>query len=182
MAGMEVESSKLEQESRAAGLVLLGPGKDYNYRTYRWQSCGHESEYVISVVRIGNVRCQVCDPTAYAKPSTIYLLHFAADDGTNWLKLGVAKNIDARISQYGLLDDVRLIERIATIPADTGKEATIVEKDLHAKFRKHRIHPGQMKDLMRSGHSECYPMTMREVILEALNALASNDNDMECAS
>lgn len=169
---------KLADEANSAGLLLIAMGRDKQYRTYRWKSCGHETEYNTFAVRIGSVCCQVCDATAWSKPSIIYLLHFAADDGTNWLKLGVAKNIDTRIRDYGLFDGVRLIECLATIPADTGKEATTVEKALHKKFRTHRIHPGQMKDFMsKSGHTECYPMSMRDKLLDAINALASNDAD-----
>jgi hypothetical protein len=161
---------KLIDEANAADLVLLGPGKSRIYRTYRWQSCGHKAEYQPANVRIGHVNCQKCEATAWSKPSNIYLLQFAADDGNTWLKLGVAKNIDARISKYGLLGEVRLIERLATIPTDTGKDAAAVEKALHTKFRKKRIHPGQMKDYMKNGHTECYPVTMRDEILEALSA------------
>lgn len=171
---------KLADEANSAGLLLIAKGRNNRHRKYRWKSCGHEAEYHTFAVRVGSVCCQVCDATAWSKPSIIYLLHFAADDGTNWLKLGVAKNIDTRISNYGLFDGVRLIERLAIIPADTGKEATAVEKALHNKFRKYRIHPGQMKDFMsKSGHTECYPMSMRDKLLDAINALASNDVDAD---
>ena len=161
---------KLIDEATTAGLVMIGPGKNRNYRSYRWVDCGHEAEYDTGRVREGCVCCQACDATAWSKPSNIYLIQFAADDGTNWLKLGVAKNIDGRISKYGLFDKVRLIERLSTIAFDTGKAATAVEKSLHTKFRKNRMHPGQMKDFMKNGHTECYPVTMRDEILEALSA------------
>jgi hypothetical protein len=166
----QCDDKRFAEDAAKAGLVLLGPGKDRFYRNYRWQSCGHEAGYQLGAVRNGHVRCQVCDATAWSKPSNIYLLQFAADDGNTWLKLGVSSNIDYRISRYGLLDEVRLIERLATIPFETGKAATAVEKALHISLRKHRIHSGQMKDYMKSGHTECYPVTMRDEILEALSA------------
>jgi uncharacterized protein len=162
---------KLVDEATNAGLLLLGPGKRTGYRTYRWQSCGHEAECRPVQVRIGRISCQECDATAWSKPSNIYLLQFAADDGNIFLKLGVSNNIDNRIKTYGLIDSVKLVEHIVTIPTDTGKEATLLEKSLHTKLRKHRIHPDQMKDYLTiSGHTECYPVTMRDEILKALSA------------
>jgi diphthamide synthase (EF-2-diphthine--ammonia ligase) len=51
---------KLSAEAAAVGLVLLGAGKSYNYRTYRWIDCGHEAEYQATAVRNGRPRCLQC--------------------------------------------------------------------------------------------------------------------------
>lgn len=50
---------KLEQEAAENGCVLLGPGKDTNYRVYRLR-CGHEQELAPTSVRKGSFRCHTC--------------------------------------------------------------------------------------------------------------------------
>jgi len=51
--------NKLVEEAESRGCVLLGPGKDRNYRTYRL-TCGHEQEIAASSIRTGEFRCQTC--------------------------------------------------------------------------------------------------------------------------
>ena len=52
---------KLNSEANAAGLILIGSSVRGNlYRTYKFQSCGHEQEFGLSKVREKNIRCQQC--------------------------------------------------------------------------------------------------------------------------
>lgn len=75
-----------------------------------------------------------------------------------------------RISRYGLSDSTKLVQNIITIPFNTGKEATELEKKLHKKYHKDRIDPIKMKEHhIVSGFSECYPMEMLPTLLQELH-------------
>jgi hypothetical protein len=53
------QENKLEEEAKAQGCALLGPGKNAFYRLYRLP-CGHEHEIQLTHMREGNFRCQRC--------------------------------------------------------------------------------------------------------------------------
>ena len=161
-------NDKLNAEAKAQGCVLLGAGRNANYRTYRLE-CGHEREITLSSMRVGNFLCQTCEDTFYTLPSQAYLLHIkvGADE---WLKLGYAKNIDFRIGQYKLPSEAEA-SVLAAIPFDTGKEAMEFEKSLHTKYRRKRL---RVKDMLSfhtgSGATECYPLTMVEKLMSEMKA------------
>jgi hypothetical protein len=87
-----------------------------------------------------------------------------------WLKLGFAKNIDFRVSQYKLPSEAE-VSVLATLPFDTGKEAIEFEKSLHTKYRRKRL---RVKDMLAfhagSGATECYPLTMVEKLMSEMKA------------
>jgi len=58
---MEVTRSAAEH-----GLEVIGPGRDANYRLYRFKTCGHQREIAPGAVRRGNVFCRECYETALA--------------------------------------------------------------------------------------------------------------------
>ncbi|MFC1688274.1 GIY-YIG nuclease family protein [Pseudomonadota bacterium] len=156
-------NNKLNTEAKAYGCVLLGAGRNANYRTYRLE-CGHEREITLSSMRVGNFLCQTCEDTFYTLPSQAYLLHIkvGADE---WLKLGYAKDIDFRISQYRLPSEAD-VTTLATLPFDTGKEAQMFEQSLHKKYKRKRLRPKDMKDFHAgSGFTECYPVLMVEKLM-----------------
>lgn len=160
-------NDKLNAEAKAKGCVLLGAGRNANYRTYRLP-CGHKREITLSSMRVGNFLCQTCEDTFYTLPSQAYLLHIkvGADE---WLKLGYAKDIDFRISQYKLPLGAD-ITTLAILPFDTGKEAIEFEKSLHTKYRRKRL---RIKDMLEfhtgSGATECYPLLMVEKLMAEFN-------------
>jgi len=51
--------TKLNEEANAQGCVLLGAGKNANYRIYSLP-CGHEQEITLANMRGGRLRCQIC--------------------------------------------------------------------------------------------------------------------------
>ena len=48
------------KEAEAVGLTLIGKGRNYTYRTYRFNACKHEQEIQTGCVRINNFRCNQC--------------------------------------------------------------------------------------------------------------------------
>ena len=52
--------NKLNSEAKAAGLTLRGAGRDSQYRTYRFDQCGHEQEFTTGNVRALRARCENC--------------------------------------------------------------------------------------------------------------------------
>jgi len=161
-------NNKLNAEAKAHGCALLGAGRNANYRTYRLE-CGHERDITLSSMRVGSFLCQTCEDTFYTLPSQAYLLHIkvGADE---WLKLGYAKDIDFRISQYRLPSEAD-VSTLAILPFDTGKEAIEFEKSLHTKYRRKRL---RVKDMLAfhtgSGATECYPLTMVDKLMSEMKA------------
>ncbi|HEY6438083.1 MAG TPA: hypothetical protein VIY47_15945, partial [Ignavibacteriaceae bacterium] len=51
---------KHKLEAAAAGLELIGPGKDAWHRTYKILDCEHINEYKLNEVRNKNICCSVC--------------------------------------------------------------------------------------------------------------------------
>jgi len=51
---------KLNEEAKAVGLTLIGAGKNYHYRKYLFNDCGHEQEIQTAKVRINSFRCDQC--------------------------------------------------------------------------------------------------------------------------
>jgi len=51
---------ELARTAEAHGLEVLGPGRDANYRVYRFKTCGHEREIAPGVVRRGSAFCRIC--------------------------------------------------------------------------------------------------------------------------
>jgi hypothetical protein len=115
-------------------------------------------------MRNGNFRCQTCEEYFYTLPSQAYLLHIkvGADE---WLKLGYAKDLDFRISQYKLPSAAE-VAVLTTLPFDTGKEAQLFEKAIHTIHRRKRLRVKDMLEFHRgSGATECYSVKMVETLL-----------------
>jgi len=51
---------EVERTATEHGLEVIGPGRDANYRQYRFTACGHEREIAPGAVRRGNVFCRHC--------------------------------------------------------------------------------------------------------------------------
>jgi hypothetical protein len=157
------DDAKLSAEADAQGCVLFGPGENYGCRTYRLP-CGHEKEIAIVQMRKGTFRCQTCGDYFYTQPSNNYLLHIKVGSD-EWLKLGYAKNVDFRITRFGLPTFAE-VNLLATKPFNTGKEAREFEAGLHKKYRRKRLRAKDMKEFYAgSGFTECYPVTMIETLL-----------------
>jgi hypothetical protein len=87
-------NDKLSAEAAAVGLVLVGAGKDANYRAYRWVECWHEAEYYTANVRRGKVRCQQCfDSKLHTEAAALGLVLLGTGKAGNyracrWLSCG----------------------------------------------------------------------------------------------
>jgi hypothetical protein len=159
---------KLRDEAAQQGCELVGAGRNHRCRLYLLP-CGHEQEAQTGKMRKGIFRCQICEDYYYTQPSQAYLLHIkvGADE---WLKLGYAKNVDNRVTRYGLPSDAD-VNVLATIPFDTGKEALEFEQSLHKKHKRKRLRAKDMLDFHTGGGStECYPLTMVEKLMLEMKA------------
>jgi len=70
-------SSRLGQDAKSAGLVLIGPGRDSSARTYKFENCGHVAEFATTNVRRKSIRCPACaaeNLTANAAANALTLL------------------------------------------------------------------------------------------------------------
>ncbi len=144
-----------KSEAEANGLILIGDSSNKDSRKYRFKSCGHEQDIVLSIVRKGEARCKICNVSPWSDPSYLYILKIVCDD-FSWLKIGHAKNIEKRIKHYGLPENAYvdiLFSRLYSNAYYSVKD----ENRLHKLFKPSQISP----DIMRkyhtvSGHTECF--------------------------
>jgi len=157
-------------QANAVNLTLLGSGRDRQHRLYRFNRCGHQQEIQTTNVRRDSFLCDQCEETSRDLPSHIYLIDIKVGE-ENWLKLGYAKTIDARISHYGLPESA-VTEELVTIDFETGRKARTDEAALQKKYRPHRLPVKRMKKFhTKSGSGECYPLKMLDTLKDELNSI-----------
>ncbi|WP_429142589.1 hypothetical protein [Aeromonas veronii] len=54
------QRQKLDAEAAAQGLTIVGNGKNFRHRLYRFGECGHEQEIRVDNVRDGKCMCSIC--------------------------------------------------------------------------------------------------------------------------
>lgn len=52
--------TKLSEEAEAAGVNLIGKGRDKAFRTYEFKNCGHVKEITTASIRNGTFHCDIC--------------------------------------------------------------------------------------------------------------------------
>jgi hypothetical protein len=130
----------------------------------------HEQEMQTGNMRMGAFNCQTCEETSRTLPSNVYLLHIKVDSD-EWLKLGYAKLVELRTSQYGLPEGAD-VTTVKCLPFATGNEAHAVESKIHSRHKRERLPRKYMEQFhSRSGSEECYPVTMLDTLLAELEAL-----------
>jgi predicted nucleic acid-binding Zn ribbon protein len=163
------QEEKVRSEARALGCEIIGPGRNANYRLYKLL-CGHEREVKVDAMRNNSFVCQTCEDTSRTLPSNLYLLYIKVGYD-EWLKLGYAKSVTHRTSQYGLPASAE-VTTVKSLPFDTGNEAHAAEADIHKRYRRKRLTKKQMADFhTASGFDECYPVTMLETLLAELETV-----------
>jgi hypothetical protein len=121
-------------------------------------------------MRFGSFLCHTCEDYFYTLPSNAYLLHIKVGPD-EWLKLGYARNVDFRISKYGLPSEAE-VSALVTKPFDTGKEAQEFERSLHKRYKRKRLKPADMADFhTKSGQTECYPVIMVDRLMAEFRLL-----------
>lgn len=155
------------------GLKIIDEGRKGDRRLFMFLDCGHMQDIELQRAKDGSFVCHECDETFYTLPSNIYLLRIISPD-FEWLKLGYSKVLETRIKQYRLSRGA-VVEPLAVLPTSTGEEALKIEKMLEQKYKEHKLSPTAMKRWhTNSGHTECYPMMLREKLEEDIKALRSN--------
>lgn len=136
--------------------------------------CGCKRTVHISNLRSGNWKCHNCDINYYTRPSNVYLLEITSSDGFSFLKLGFSANVEKRITEYGLKNCSYSV--LSTLPFKTGQEAQFFEQSLHLKYKNKKLSVEiSKKFLNRQGFTECYPLSIKELILEEFK-LNSEEN------
>lgn len=161
---------ELHEKFASQGLALLGPGSNTNRRTFQIISCGHVQEIEVSSAKVGKFACHVCDDTSWTKPSNVYLLRLSVNQFT-WVKLGYAKNVIARLKQYGLPSIVE-VQPVFSRTFSTGEAAFKFEQSIERIFADRKLPAVEMKKWHRlNGFTECYPAELEsEIKLSMLEA------------
>jgi T5orf172 domain len=165
-------TQKLADEATESGLVYLGslPGKLHRYRA----PCGCEVNANPGHIRKGHWKCRPCEKSHYDFPSKIYLYHLVFKDGAEILKLGYARNPQARLLDYKLNSE-ESFESLIEVEYDKGIDAFNAERVIHKKYKPNVLSKEHARMyLTESGFTECYPISMKDTLLEELRRL--NDN------
>lgn len=157
-------NNKLNKEAKENGLILLGKADDPHYRRYQLQ-CGHDVTIRIDAVRNKlNPKCPICNKQK-RKRCYLYLLFFEV--GTkSYLKIGISDYVERRTKE--LSGDIKIVPLIKK-RYNTKREARSVETAIHRVLRKEYPRQIELKDVLISGYTECYPLTER--VVEVFNQL-----------
>ena len=79
----------------------------------------------------------------------------------------MARNPDTRKSGYGLNPQARIVEK-SRIELKTGYDANRFEQKLLRMYRSKRLLSEDIRHMMKSGHSECFPVSMKKELIGAL--------------
>ena len=159
--------NKLDADAAERGAEIIGAGRDRRYRIYKLD-CGHKQEIQVGNMSSGYFCCQTCEDTYRTLPSNVYLLHIINGEHA-FLKLGYAKNIDLRVSRYGL-PETAIVNHVTALNFDTGSEAQEFEAVLHSCFKSEQLSNSMAKSygMTLSGYTECYPISMLEKLQREL--------------
>jgi hypothetical protein len=137
-------------------------------RYFKYQlPCGHHKVLRADHAVDGSYLCDTCGNSHYQKPSKLYIYKFN-NRGFSWLKLGFAKNVEIRKMNYGLIDGTSS-ELLFCIDFDKGRDAMIVEKNVHRLLKQYRIEKKFMKSFHKNnGFSECYSVEDYDLIVSAI--------------
>lgn len=139
---------------------------------------GYYNEYILpcgclKLIKPGNVRknswgCEI-HSNYWNKEAVLYLIEFKTEK-SSWLKLGVTSNIGRRISDYKINTDYK--HKILLVRTfESLHNAEKAEKEIHRKHSKVKVPSDRMKEFMRSGYTECYPLEFREQLLQEIEGI-----------
>lgn len=155
-------------DAKKNNLTLLSKGKGVK-NLYLCNKCNNQQEINKYHVSTGTFCCHFCQPSYATKKSGIYLIRIINElTGFSWLKLGVARNLKRRFSDYKLENSK--IDIILYQEFETNIEAISIEKNIHRKINNFKISSDIMKKHMKSGFSECYPLSCEDMILNKINS------------
>lgn len=166
------EICRIEQfkiEAKKKGLSLIGESDISSYYLYEFDKCGHRKDDSPSHIRERNQLCEFCDECHFDNESYVYLFNITNNKKT-FLKLGISSNIKERIKSYKLKDDYS-VNVLDLFLFDNRYISTKFEKSIHKKNITERLSPNEMRKIMKSGFTECYPISMQDSLLSEINNL-----------
>jgi hypothetical protein len=155
------QDQKFRHEASAVGADYL-ENIDGNYGRYQLE-CGHHQVIGIGEIRKHAFRCQTCEKTWANLPSNLYL-HKIQYGETTLLKFGRARNVDFRITRYGLAVGT-ILTVLQTWPTNTGIEADRIETMVSRQFKRYSKTKAKLI-FQGSGHTECFHIEDQQAIMD----------------
>ena len=154
------------------GLVFISQTTD-RYNIYKLP-CGHEKELRQDHAQDGTWLCSHCGDSHYNKPSNVYIVKFTYGD-FSWLKFGFAKHVSVRTQNYGIPSGT-IKQVLSVVPFESGHDAMLFEKAVHAKYKKLRYPKDKMiKYHTFNGFTECYPVEALDMLLKELTTIKERE-------
>lgn len=134
--------------------------------------CGCTKSLFLTNIKKGAWSCSEHNLSNFDYEGSIYLFHLKYK-GFSWLKLGYSRNPTHRLigfSEEGL--EGTLIDQVVF---PVGYQALRIEKSLHRKFRDYRYSTPLLKEAMKSGTTECYPVEATALLLKELTTIKERE-------
>lgn len=170
----ECLTTRLIDEAKIAGIEFIGESvnKKKGYKNYKLP-CGCTLDLHSSNIAKNSWNCNKCNTTYLERESSVYLYKITKGN-YSWLKLGYSCNTNHRKNTYGL-DDISECLLLFNHKLPTGRLAKEIEQSIHRIVSEHRLSKMDMKLLMKAnGHTECYPLSMEDEILNILSEKTNN--------
>ncbi len=108
----------------------------------------------------GAYDCPHCSHTHFSDPSYFYVIQVG-----DIIKLGISNKPDKRFTQYGLQDDLTIIEHLR-IPLETKRDALVVESYAKQLAKDFKIPSDAAKQVfIKSGYNECYEIACLPMLM-----------------
>ena len=154
------------------GLELISKGEK-RYWLFKLP-CNHTKEIRTDHAIADSWSCDTCDYSYSVKPSFIYLYKFSVGN-FEWLKFGFSRDLNTRKLNYKLPKGYKSV-LLVNMPVETGYEAMRIEKSVHKELKSLRLCKKEMTKYMQSnGHTECYPVSALDALLEELKNYKHHD-------
>ena len=167
----ECQDVRLSSEALGSGIEYLKdikPTKVDN-KVYKL-SCGCIKNLSPQRVKDGAFECKVHDKRIidFSRNGYVYLIKLKLEN-TEVLKVGFTLDVSGkgcRYHRYGLpRDSVEVIKELMFVD---GNIAYDTERTIHKKYKDSRLNPTELRKLMKNGFTECYPVSMVELLLKEL--------------
>jgi hypothetical protein len=165
---------KFAEQAKASGLLYIGPDNETTLKGKHLYKapCQHEISLTPYAVKLGHWTCRTCNSGYLDRPNKLYLFEVTCKDFT-FLKMGYSTHPDYRKNDYKAIQGTKF-NLLKSVEVLTGREAIVLENSLHSKYSEYNYPKELMKTyLTESGFTECYPMSIKDSILEDFNSIQS---------
>jgi len=152
------QEARFKENAVNSGCKFIGGAEDHRYGVYELP-CGHSN-----VVQHGNIkrsifRCVECKSSYKTRKSYVYIVKLRSLN-FEFIKIGFAAHPARRLKS--MLKEGTTFEILDVLEFESGIEANKYETNLHTALQHHRVKSKITKQLLKSGWTECFYLSVLE--------------------